>query len=105
VDLNPMAVQLAQLSLWLATLSAERPLSFLDHHIRRGDSLIGASPEDLIARPPGAGRRARQDVLPLEQFFDRSEALAALLPLRARSRTAQTTRWRWSGTRSTRWPR
>ena len=100
-----MAVQLAQLSLWLATLSAERPLSFLDHHIRRGDSLIGASPEDLIARPPGAGRRARQDVLPLEQFFDRSEALAALLPLRARSRTAQTTRWRWSGTRSTRWPR
>jgi len=84
VDLNPMAVQLAQLSLWLATLSAERPLSFLDHHIRRGDSLIGASPEDLIARPPGAGRRTRHDVLPLEQFFDRSEALAALLPLRAR---------------------
>ena len=84
VDLNPMAVQLAQLSLWLATLSAERPLSFLDHHIRRGDSLIGASPEDLIARPPGARRRARHDVLPLEQFFDRSVALAALLPLRAR---------------------
>ncbi len=84
VDLNPMAVQLSQLSLWLATQSAERPLSFLDHHIRRGDSLIGASPEDLIARPPGAGRRARHGVLPLEQFFDRTEALAALLPLRAR---------------------
>ena len=84
VDVNPMAVQLAQLSLWLATLSAERPLSFLDHHIRRGDSLIGASPEDVVARPPDAGRRARHNVLPLEQFFDRSEALAALLPLRAR---------------------
>src|SRR6476620_5782583 len=74
VDLNPMAVQLAQLSLWLATLSAERPLSFLDHHIRGGDSLIGASPEDLIARPPGGRRSARRDALPPEQFFDRSEA-------------------------------
>ena len=84
VDLNPMAVQLAQLSLWLATLSAERPLSFLDHHVRRGDSLIGASPEDVVSRPPGAASRARREILPLEQFFDRSEQLAAVLLLRAR---------------------
>jgi Eco57I restriction-modification methylase len=84
VDLNPMAVQLAQLSLWLATLSAEHPLSFLDHHIRCGDSLIGASPVDLIARRPGFGSRVRLDTLPMEQFFDHSEQLASLLPLRAR---------------------
>jgi hypothetical protein len=32
VDLNPTAVQLARLSLWLCTLAADRPLTFLDHH-------------------------------------------------------------------------
>ena len=42
VDLNPMAVQLARLSLWLATLAADRPLTFLDHHLQAGDSLLGA---------------------------------------------------------------
>src|SRR5262249_39711249 len=42
VDLNPMAVQLARLSLWLATLAADRPLSFLDHRLLTGDSLLGA---------------------------------------------------------------
>ena len=42
VDLNPMAVQLARLSLWLATLAADRPLSFLDHRLQVGDSLLGA---------------------------------------------------------------
>ncbi len=47
VDRNPMAVQLARLSLWLTTLAADRPLTFLDHHLRVGDSLIGASPLDL----------------------------------------------------------
>jgi hypothetical protein len=43
VDLNPMAVQLARLSLWLATLAADRPLSFLDHRLQVGDSLLGTS--------------------------------------------------------------
>ena len=47
VDLNPIAVQLARLSLWLTTLSKGKPLSFLDHRLRVGNSLIGASPDDL----------------------------------------------------------
>jgi N-6 DNA Methylase len=59
VDATPMAVQLARLSLWLATLAADRPLSFLDHHLRAGNSLIGAAPSDLVRRPPGTGRSAR----------------------------------------------
>ena len=42
VDLNPMAVELAKLSLWLHTVAKGEPLSFLDHHIRCGNSLIGA---------------------------------------------------------------
>jgi N-6 DNA Methylase len=53
VDLNPTAVQLGRLSLWLATLAAECPLTFLDHRLRDGDSLVGASVVDLTRQPPG----------------------------------------------------
>lgn len=42
VDLNPMAVELAKLSLWLHSFTVGAPLSFLDHHLRWGNSLIGA---------------------------------------------------------------
>jgi len=42
VDRNAIAVELAKLALWLETVSAEQPLTFLDHHLRHGDSLIGA---------------------------------------------------------------
>ena len=53
VDLNPLAVELAKLSLWLHTVSRDKALSFLDHHLRCGNSLIGASIErDLASEPP-----------------------------------------------------
>lgn len=51
VDLNPLAVELAKLSLWLSTVSKGKPLSFLDHHLRVGNSLIGARLKDLSALP------------------------------------------------------
>ena len=41
VDKNPMAVELAKVSLWLHTFTAGAPLSFLNHHLREGDSLLG----------------------------------------------------------------
>ncbi|WP_051814658.1 type IIL restriction-modification enzyme MmeI [Streptomyces iakyrus] len=41
VDRDPMAVELAKLSLWLVTLAKGRPFSFLDHALRSGDSLVG----------------------------------------------------------------
>ena len=63
VDLNPTAVHLGRLSLWLATLSADRPLTFLDHRLRPGNSLVGASVTDLV-RDPGLSRK-RRDALPL----------------------------------------
>jgi N-6 DNA Methylase len=47
VDLNPLAVELAKLSLWLSTVAKDRPLSFLDHHLRAGNSLLGARIADL----------------------------------------------------------
>jgi N-6 DNA Methylase len=43
VDKNPMAVDLAKLSLWLATLARDHPFTFLDHALRAGDSLVGLS--------------------------------------------------------------
>ena len=47
VDLNPMAVELAKVSLWLDSFTLGAPLSFLDHHLKCGNSLIGATIEDL----------------------------------------------------------
>lgn len=41
VDVNPMAVEMAKLSLWLVTLHKNRPFTFLDHAIKCGDSLLG----------------------------------------------------------------
>jgi fido (protein-threonine AMPylation protein) len=47
VDLNEMAVELAKLSLWLDSFTLGAPLSFLDHHLKCGNSLIGGSIERL----------------------------------------------------------
>lgn len=41
VDMNPLAVELAKLSIWLVTLAKGRPFGFLDHNLRCGDSLLG----------------------------------------------------------------
>ncbi|ACV11880.1 restriction/modification enzyme [Halorhabdus utahensis DSM 12940] len=48
VDLNPMAVELAKVSLWINSAVEDQPLSFLDHRIKQGNSLLGTTPE-LIA--------------------------------------------------------
>jgi hypothetical protein len=47
VDLNPMAVELAKVSLWLDCFTLGAPLSFLDHHLKWGNSLIGARIEEV----------------------------------------------------------
>ena len=83
VDINPMAVQLARLSLWLATLSADRPLTFLDHRLQSGDSLLGAW-LDCLRRTPAHTRSMRRDNATGE-LFDRAVlhgALAEALPMR-----------------------
>ena len=49
VDRNPAAVDLAKLSLWLVTLAREHPLTFLDHALRHGDSLVGLTREQIEA--------------------------------------------------------
>ncbi|HXE80555.1 MAG TPA: N-6 DNA methylase, partial [Vicinamibacterales bacterium] len=93
VDLNPMAVQLARLSLWLTTLAADHPLTFLDHHLACGDSLVGAAPIDLFrhsARTARGGSDERQ--LPLFDPAELSTLLTAVLSVRhSLERTADTT--------------
>jgi hypothetical protein len=62
VDINPMAVEMAKLSLWLITLDAKRPFTFLDHAFKCGDSLLGLSNfkqlENFSLRPEGGNQIA-----------------------------------------------
>lgn len=51
VDLNPLAVELAKVALWLETAAVNYPLTFLDHHLRWGNSLVGARVRDLGSLP------------------------------------------------------
>lgn len=60
VDLNPLAVELAKLSIWLVTLARGRPFGFLDHNLHCGDSLLGIHRLDQLTQlsmnPTGQGQ-------------------------------------------------
>lgn len=47
VDINPMSVELCKLGLWLEAVEPGKPLTFLDHHIKCGNSLLGATPNAI----------------------------------------------------------
>lgn len=64
VDKNIFAVDLAKLSLWLATLAREHPFTFLDHALRHGDSLVGLSREQIACLHWNPGKQ-----LPLIRTF------------------------------------
>ncbi|MCS6781104.1 MAG: restriction endonuclease, partial [Geminicoccaceae bacterium] len=49
VDKNPLAVDLAKVALWIESQTPGAPLSFLDHRIRRGDSLLGVFDLSVLA--------------------------------------------------------
>lgn len=61
VDMNPLAVELAKLSIWLVTLAKGRPFGFLDHNLRSGDTLLGITDIDqayfLQMKPSEASTR------------------------------------------------
>jgi hypothetical protein len=80
-------VQLARLSLWLATLAADRPLTFLDHHLVAGNSLVGATPDDLRRQPGASAQRGRRAAaLPLFEQAGLPSALDSAV--RARTQMA-----------------
>ena len=74
VDINPLAVEMAKLSLWLLTLAKDRPFTFLDHAIRCGDSLLGI--HDLRQLKTfsldGAGQQYVFGEEPLEELVDKA---------------------------------
>lgn len=73
VDINPLAVELAKVSLWLRTLAAEQPLAFLDHHLKTGNSLVGSDIDEVLAN----GESSTDDhQLTLQQSFDRTRKQA-----------------------------
>ncbi|MGB6114940.1 MAG: N-6 DNA methylase [Comamonas sp.] len=48
VDRNPMALELARIALWLETMTPDRPLGFIDHHLACGDALLGLMNLDVL---------------------------------------------------------
>ena len=81
VDKNPLTVELAKVSLWLHSFTVGAPLSFLDHHLRCGDSLVGLRVHDAtreLARLGGltsgsavqAAENATQGMQRIEELSD-----------------------------------
>ena len=70
VDLNPMAVELAKLSLWLETVATNKPLTFLDHHLKVGNSLIGAEVKNLKSLPSKDKKGETKDGFSLPTLWD-----------------------------------
>lgn len=68
VDLNPMAVELAKVSLWLNAFTLGAPLSFLDHHLKCGNSLIGARIADVQAYLRGGESATTVDMFSGNEF-------------------------------------
>jgi len=84
VDLNPMAVELAKVSLWLDAFTLGAPLNFLDHHLRCGNSLIGATFAELEKETAGMFRldyrsllQAIKNVLLVSRIADATAAEVA----------------------------
>lgn len=64
VDLNELAVELAKVGLWLTTISRDKPLSFLDHRLKQGNSLIGMKLSSLRYYPGTEPKGMGQAELP-----------------------------------------
>ncbi len=82
VDINPMAVEMAKLSLWLITVDANRPFTFLDHAFKCGDSLLGiTSLEQLenFSLRPGGGRQMAFSTLNLWRHIEEAKKKRLLL--------------------------
>jgi hypothetical protein len=87
VDKNPLAVELARLSIWLVTLSKGRPFAFLDHNLRSGDSLLGIHRlEDLTSMSMTPEQATRRPRLFGEQVTD---AVNEAIELRGRLRQSK----------------
>ncbi|MBY5162094.1 type IIL restriction-modification enzyme MmeI [Salsipaludibacter albus] len=96
VDRDPMAVEMAKLSLWLITMARDAPFSFLDHAIRHGDSLLGITSLDQLRRLhldatadvfgfDGGGLFADENVYEWQRTIEEAIAKSTELRLKLRS--------------------
>ena len=88
VDKNPLAVEIAKLSLWLLTLAKDKPFEFLDHAIRHGDSLVGLHDLDQLRNLTLSGKREDQNIF-LSRLDDAvNQAIALRNKLESRHATS-----------------
>ena len=85
IDRNPMAVDLAKVSLWLSTLARNHPLTFVDHAFRHGDSLVGLTRRQIEALHWVADTPSPQTDFKIMRV---SERVAEVAELRRRIREA-----------------
>ena len=78
VDLNPLAVNLSKLSLWLNCFAIEHRLTFLDHHVRCGNSLIGIRSIDKLKSIPERKKESNKKKDPQKLLFDYNDLSSAL---------------------------
>jgi hypothetical protein len=78
VDLNQLAVNLAKLSLWLNCFASDHKLTFLDHHVRCGNSLIGIRSLDQLASIPARKKESKKRKDTRMLLFDFNDLSAIL---------------------------
>jgi len=72
IDLNPLATELSKLSLWIASSSEGKPLAFLNHHLKKGNSVMGINIKDLLSYPIILNAKPSKGILNLFDNFDTS---------------------------------
>lgn len=95
VDINPLAVSMAKLSLWLITMDRERPFGFLDDRFACGDSLLGLTSLDQLEAAhidAAKGRKLNRDTLDFAGLWRPTIQKAATLRRRITTRQADTIR-------------
>ena len=78
VDRNPMAVEMAKLSMWLTTVAKDRPFTFLDHALKSGDSLLGMWSLDQLRYLHYDVTAGRQRTVPIADWNAGGDALFAV---------------------------
>lgn len=79
VDLNPTAVELARVALWIESVAGDRPLSYFEHHVRPGNSLMGSWMARLESPPVSAGAGNRRGSGPSQAMLPFQESIRAAI--------------------------
>lgn len=79
VDLNPLAVELAKLSIWILSMAKDQPLSFLNHHLKHGNSLVGVRLEEIGNYPLSTPKMEAQQLQLFDQDPDFQEMVERII--------------------------